>query len=315
MKKKYLKYQVEDFLSDEEVFNSIKNDAHKNSWSKWLSEHPEMEPIYAESLQLAKSFQFEETPFENKSKVWDRIAQSTSAKEVVLNPSIKRNWTVWISAAAASIALLFFVYSGPIDISDNDDINTSIADQIVKLPNGSIVTLIDGGTIDYDDTNWDKERNISLKGAASFDVTKGVPFTVSSDNGSVQVLGTKFTIHDYDDSYKVDVEEGKVKVNSGNKSQILTANMSYRKNQKNTVEDTKNAIVFYQFEAKPMEQVLNSLEQSFEIEIDVNDQIIRDKNYTGLYSNENLKDALQSVLWPMNLKYTIEGDLVIISEE
>lgn len=315
MKNKYLKYQVEDFLADENFVNSIKNPEHSELWANWLTENPSIQTTVDEATQLLESFQFKKETFTNQSAVWQRIEQSTSAKEIALKPK-KSSRLVWaITAIAASVTLLFFVLNTQSNEFTIDNTQGLAVNQTIELPSGSIVTLHGQSTIDYNTGAWDQERRIKLSGSATFDVAKGVPFIIESANGTVQVLGTKFTITDESDSYIVDVERGKVKVSSGNKSQILTANMSYRKNAPNTAATSAEAIIFFQFENKRLTEVLASIENSFGVSVQVDEKLIIDKNYTGLYSNENIREALQSVLWPMNLGYQIDGKKVIISKE
>ena len=65
----------------------------------------------------------------------------------------------------------------------------------VLLPDQSTVRLNAGSFFTYDAATWDDARTVELHGEAFFDVKKnGVPFTVTTSNSRVQVLGTTFNV-------------------------------------------------------------------------------------------------------------------------
>jgi ferric-dicitrate binding protein FerR (iron transport regulator) len=208
---------------------------------------------------------------------------------------------------------LLFIYQGY--KTQLDDISTgSLAATEMTLPAGSVITDIDG-TVDFDKTDWGSERHVQLSGTATFEVTKGVPFIVETDNGQVRVLGTKFTVTSEGDQFSVDVDHGKVRVTSGSRTQILTDQMSYHKNMEPGSTLSDNSIAYFQYDEAPLEEIITTLESVYHIEIAVDADITTRQQYTGFFDSSDLKTSLQSVFWPLGLTYQIEGNQVSISKE
>ena len=91
----------------------------------------------------------------------------------------------------------------------------------IKLPDGSVVLLNHNSSITYD-KDFDP-RYISLSGEAYFKVTPAdMPFTVSTELGEIEVLGTKFNVNSSEDELEVEVESGRVELTSGNEKRALT---------------------------------------------------------------------------------------------
>lgn len=95
----------------------------------------------------------------------------------------------------------------------------------VVLPDGTKVWLNAASSLKYPTAFSGKEREVSLKGEAYFEVTrnKSQPFIVQVNDMQVQVLGTRFDIMAYVDEkvVKTTLLEGAVKVAKGNHSSLL----------------------------------------------------------------------------------------------
>ena len=86
----------------------------------------------------------------------------------------------------------------------------------VQMPDGTLVSLEQGSTLDYPDQFSGKTREIYLKGEAFFEVTKDAthPFIVHTELLKTTVLGTSFNVEAYPEGNeaRVVVVSGKVKV-------------------------------------------------------------------------------------------------------
>jgi transmembrane sensor len=323
MNDKYLHYQLEDFLTDDTFIASISDASLESAWSTWLQDHPDMATRIHEAKELIHSLKFKEEVFTSQAQVWDRIEQSTSAKEISMTPvrSQSRPW-VWIAiAAAACIGLLVFLRSPEQGMITRD--NMSIVSENVVLPSGSEIVLAPGSSVSYDQSLWKAERYIQLTGEASFDVTTGVPFIVETSNGSVRVLGTQFSIDAQGKSFIVQVSEGKVEVSSGTQKEILTAGMNFKKNPSykdvsanhaQSDDQEEKVLNFYQYEDAPLSDIILSIEREYNVTFTANSSI-KEKLYTGFFKSDNLEIALNSVFWPLNIKYEINDKTIILSEE
>jgi len=95
----------------------------------------------------------------------------------------------------------------------NSNIKISTTDNFEKidLPDGSIAYLNNNSYIEYD-KNF-TERVVWQNGEVYFKVTKGItPFTVKTDAGEIQVLGTEFNVKSNKKELEVEVEEGLVEL-------------------------------------------------------------------------------------------------------
>ena len=310
---KYLTYRIEDYLTDDEFINSITDANHKQKWTEWLGDKPEQAKVYYEARELIQSLKFKEEAFTGKDSVWERIEHQTNAKSVELSTSTNPRRYIWIAGAiAAGLALIFVTFFQESSSLPYD--NPGLALESMILPEDSKVTAITGN-ISYDQDNWETERRVQLDGSATFEVTKGVPFIVETPNGTVRVLGTKFTVSSKGDSFAVDVEHGRVRVTSGNNSQVLTANMSFRKNALVASKTADSGIIYHQYDNASLEDIIKALESSYDVKINLKDISQMDKTYTGFFDSANLKTALQSVFWPLGMTYEITGNEITIESE
>lgn len=103
-----------------------------------------------------------------------------------------------------------------------------------QLADGTTIELSPGTNIVYFEKNWDKERKLKLQGQAFFEVSKGNPFSVQTEVGLVEVLGTAFDIWSQQDYMRVQCFEGKVSVKhiSTGQTEELQAGQQLRLNKK-----------------------------------------------------------------------------------
>lgn len=144
----------------------------------------------------------------------------------------RRRWVTAISAVAAVIILVigvkfFFASQSPAPLSSFKEVaqsqisktNSSSANEIIQLTDGSQVTLNPGSTIDYLSGFESDRRDISLSGEAFFKVAKDStrPFTVFSQKVSTTALGTEFRIKSTPDDILITLYKGKILVKEINK--------------------------------------------------------------------------------------------------
>lgn len=227
-------------------------------------------------------------------------------------------------AVAASILVLIGIGSLFL-IGDAAVENTtiSVADgerKEVKLPDNSTVALNANSSIIFNKGSWKKERNVELKGEALFTVKKGIRFRVTTQHGTVEVLGTQFNVLDRNDRTEVICYTGKVRVtDSKGASTILTKGMAARMNKgilANNWEPEINEKPDWQlgystFEEVPLQDVLEELEAQYAIKIQVKADI-NGRTYHGAFPHDNLDQALALIFGPMQLKYTKESGTIVV---
>ena len=223
--------------------------------------------------------------------------------------------TVWKVAAAVVVLLgIAWFYINSLDKA----VHTNYAQHTeVVLPDASEVELNAGSELAFSERHWDKRRHVKLTGEAYFKVAKGQTFTVETAAGTVTVLGTQFNVLQRDGVFVVSCFEGLVRVEHQGASIELPAGKGYRflngVSESFEVADTRPSWTENEssFRSMPLAFVLGELERQFNVEVQTRGVDTR-AVFTGTFSNTNLDLALQSISAPLQLRYSLQGDKVLI---
>jgi ferric-dicitrate binding protein FerR (iron transport regulator) len=227
----------------------------------------------------------------------------------------------WMYAAAASIALLFSVVY--FLTNSEETFSTSFGEQLaVVLPDGSEVQLNSKSTLTFKKSDWfDGNRTLQLDGEGYFKVQKGSKFSVSTDNGTVSVLGTEFNVKTDESYFEVKCFEGKVQVKNDSETAILTQGLSFKKIETNLsvkgefAASSPNWLLGEtSFTNTPLKFVLKELEKQYQVDI-ISSSIDVNTLYTGTFSNKNLDLALQTICIPLSIEYSISDTSITLSKK
>lgn len=218
---------------------------------------------------------------------------------------------------SAAIALLI-VGSYLFLESQRESISTGYAERsVLSLPDASEITLNARSRLTYNEKNWDRSREVTLQGEAYFRVAKGKTFTVTTDHGSVVVLGTQFNVENRKGFFEVSCYGGSVRVTHNKRETELPAGSSFlvvdgkitdtggSRGKRPSWLDNESS-----FESIPLKYVLAELERQFNIRIRTQN-MDTDLLFTGSFNNTNLEMALKSISTPSKISYRIEGDNVL----
>lgn len=197
------------------------NDLERRELDEWLAESP----AHAYAFEEARTAwtKMGELQFTSHAKVPDIIAPSASADPIVAKPKhghARRN--IWAQVAALATCLIILTGAALVWLDDPSvllaaDHRTVPGEQKrIALSDGSAVELGPASAIAvrYSDT----ERHVELlRGLALFDVApQGArdhrPFVVSSKEGIVRALGTRFLVEHVTSATEVTVIEHTVEV-------------------------------------------------------------------------------------------------------
>jgi ferric-dicitrate binding protein FerR (iron transport regulator) len=246
-----------------------------------------------------------------------QIQQKIKKKNTV---KVRKLYTRWMTAIAASVVFFigFYNFLG----SDSVLLKSDFGQQkTVALLDGSEVILNAKSELSYSKKDWQNNRDVYLNGEAFFKVKKGSKFTVKTKNGDITVLGTQFKVNSNADYFEVVCFKGKVQVNFGVNTQILTPNMAFRKINGNAIEQWKTNINQptwmhgeSTFKSVPLKYVITNFEKQFNIKIDkttIDDSII----FTGSFNHKNINLALASVFRASDIQYKkIDEKNIILSK-
>jgi len=252
-----------------------------------------------------------------KEEAWEKLIKSIEDRPGKI---IHHNFVYRITAVAASILLAvagFWYYhqSNTVRV-----ICKSAEIKTVILPDGSKVYINAASNITYNPGKWNVERTLELNGEACFEVRKGKPFTVKTDNGTITVLGTRFNVMSRGNDFKVFCVTGKVAVRKENevilvKGQECSTTDKVHLTAPETVSDLKPIGWIngeFWFNNTPVFKVFEEIERQFGVDVLYN--ITTNRNYTGYFNITNLSEALMNVCEPMSLTYeNNKGKIVIKS--
>lgn len=293
-------------------------------WELWLKEHPEKSKDVADACRLVRLLQVHEEKAPDREAVealWTRIDAAT--RQDATPPHARQLRRITLRrllpyAAAASFALLlFFLFNQP-----SKHIVVHNGDQIaLTLPDGSSLKANAGTTITYRPGRWKKERHIRMNGEAFFEVKKGRPFIITTDQGNVEVLGTRFNVRARAGVLKVDCLSGKVRVTGRSKdSQVLTAGMFTDNSENGRLSipaplDTALIGAWregrFLFSEATLKEVFAEIERQFDVSVETTPQVLA-RRTTTFFERGNLDSALYKVCWPMQLEARRKGKIVTI---
>lgn len=252
----------------------------------------------------------------NNEAVFNRI-QDKIKLEKKARPIFR--FTGWKYAVAASVMLIIGLFYF---INFSEKYVTGIGEQLtITLPDNSQVILNSKTIVSYNKEEWNKKRVIKLKGEAYFKVQKGSTFKVETNEGIVQVLGTKFNVKTTKNLFEVVCFEGKVSAESNNYKDVLIKGNAFRV-IKDSLPEKWNVLQVEPswkkgestFKSIPIKYVIKALENQYKISFKTS-KIDLEKKFTGSFTHKNLKIALQTVFVPMKIGVTFRGKKTVVLEK
>ncbi|MDR2238099.1 MAG: FecR family protein [Chryseobacterium sp.] len=213
---------------------------------------------------------------------------------------------------AAAVMIPFFILLMTYRLSQNttvpmeqnyayESFNTS---KMIRLSDGSTVTLMPYSKLTLSKNFGVKDRQISFIGQGNFNITKDTskPFRINAGNFQVQVLGTHFYLDQKSEERKIELYEGKVKVEHLGKITYLLPEeiwLSSNEHSNDHYYSPKKPMSFTVDHLKYSEAV-KRLEKTYNVRISYPDQY-QDRIVNGSF-NGDLKSILSIISYPFNLK-------------
>ena len=241
MSKKYEKYTIEQFITDDDFIQWAKYPTEEtdNFWHTLIRNEPSQSSIIQKAKLTVQQLALvsKQTVLTDEIPViWTGIEEEINVKSRFIYLGF--TWEKWVVAASILLILsmgflwqshLFSntdsVYSKLTSDSPNplnEIINTSSNELAVKLPDGSEATLKPNSRLSYNKNFDGKLREVYLAGEAFFVVKKNPqkPFMVYANKLVTKVLGTSFSVRAFekDKEIIVKVTAGKVSVYTQNSS-------------------------------------------------------------------------------------------------
>ena len=276
--------------------------------------------IDSEWNQLASLISFE--PLKSEPKILPFKGKEKKAGSGILNA-----WRIAAGFAVLAVlsAVLFYFFSGPRMV-----ILTANNGNLEKvLPDGSVVTLNKGSILEYPTRFASGTREIKLTGEAYFNVAhdRTKPFVVSVDEARIQVLGTAFNVNTNagDGKMTVVLTTGRISLYfSDNPSETLVLQPGEKAEISKTerkINRNLNADPNYMswktgmlvFENAPLEQVVNSLNNTYHCSIRFADNNIKNCRLTASFDRQPLTSVLNVLKGTLDLHLAEKGSSIELS--
>jgi transmembrane sensor len=251
----------------------------------------------------------------NEDEAFEHVLKSIDS--IKKNP--KKLYTT-LSKIAAILIVAFGIY---FYTSTLDNSASTIASQqkSIVLPDDSQVELNAMSTITFNESNWDNNRALDLKGEAFFKVAKGKKFDINTDAGTVSVLGTQFNVKQRDQYFEVTCFEGKVAVTSTIKQitllpgdTFLIIDGKYITTEKENLLRPSWLTKKSTFRSIPYREVIKEFERQYNVSIEF-ETINDSQNFTGSFTHNDIEIALKSITLPLQLKYSKTDNIIRLKRE
>jgi transmembrane sensor len=298
-------------LEKEKAFGSLAVDINELEPDKTVLKN---EPLAAEPIAQQPEAKIIEIP--QPSSVPTIVNRPTGInKSQIVNPK-------WLAIAAAILIGVFgiwwFAGRDNFSFTDTDYVTEAGETKQVELPDGSIVTMNAMTKLGFSSTGWSDGREVALEGEAYFKAKKGKTFSVKTEQGTVEVVGTIFNVYARNEELEVKCTEGRVQVinpegtervllKKGEQIAVLRGKMQQRQGLSFYPNWFKGESAF---RSAPLAKVFGEIERQYGVMV-LTDSL-GERSFSGKFVNNDLKKALKMVCDPMKLKYEVRGDTVLV---
>ncbi|MGG1923067.1 FecR family protein [Chryseobacterium cucumeris] len=266
---------------------------------------------------------------ESRERVLSGLENYFSQKDIVSIPSTKSFRTHLYKIAAVIILLLTLggVFTYSLFIKPDVYLAKS-GNSIVRLEDGSVVTLLPGAVLTVEKSFPASTRVVDLKGDAIFSVAKSKkhPFIVRADGFSTKVLGTVFKISQSGKKKAVDLYEGKVAVSTpGVPVSFLKPNQKWTNfgvahtTAVISLKPVKNSagritsILSLSFNDVPLKEVVTVLESNYHTKVQYPKEA-EDKKITADFTGGTVGENIESLAFILGLEVQKKENTYILKK-
>lgn len=302
-----------------------------DQWNSWVEEDDRNREKAREAAARIVGFEFSDPALPNIEKEWSRLYWSTVGAQEPLSKKKKidrESTLVPIFRAAAILLLITTVGLGVYlyhksnqakpsteQVAKQQTISTGQGEQAtLKFSNGSQIILNSNSMLTYPRNVLQNQTiKVTLRGEAFFHVdsnslNKKPVFAVTTPDGTIRDIGTKFLVTVSKDHSRVVLQEGRVKVktndvkNSMKEFEVIkgelvefSASDIVKKEFTNTTFYTSWATGFLQFDQTGIHQFSDYVERRFDVSVKVTDPKLENVTLEGAVYFKSLEGLVWSV--------------------
>ncbi|WP_162419164.1 FecR family protein [Cyclobacterium roseum] len=314
-------------------------------WKNWMLAHPESLGAVKRAREMVAGLR--QPSFRPDADAKSRVLQTILVSETISDQqfsekSIDRTKTFfwfaldqWTKVAAILFLTLFStVFFNKMTISPSAQEEevipvpelvtkvTQFGEKLnIKLPDGSSVWLNSGSELEFPEKFDSLERRVILRGEGFFEVIpdRHRPFRVETGKIVTEALGTSFAINDIvEDKLEISLVSGKVKINHTSTRETVLLNPGEQLRYRNSNQSMevgsfsvdkilgwKDGVL--QFSNAGFEEVINSLERWYGVQITFSGRPDNSWRLSGRYTNQNLDLVLNRMAYIESFDYRIKG--------
>ncbi|WP_422360087.1 FecR family protein [Reichenbachiella sp.] len=233
--------------------------------------------------------------------------------------------TTWKYASIAA-AIVLAVFLGPRLYESITTVTYETAygeTQTIDLPDGSSTLYLSANSkVKWKKGDWKSgKRILNLEGKAYIEVPEKGSFDVITSEGTVSVLGTRFTVYQMEQALHAVCYEGRVKATApkGESVELSKGESSL------FFEGLWSAKRFFDaaypewiqghlaFDNAPLKQVLDELSSNYGIKVDIGG-INLARRFTGSIPKDNLDQSLKIIFPTLGISYRLDDNTLYLSE-
>lgn len=306
---------------------SPEEQAHLDQWVQGSPDnalyYKQMQQLWQRSLEgrseLKSRLDVEAALARTKAKIGQKVA-AHPAKTISLN----FRWTAIAAALALLIAAVWFFRGG----AESPE-TLLAANQVLRdtLKDGSVISLQQHSSLSASFNG--QKRRVKMSGEAYFQVAhdQEKPFVVEVKEVEVTVLGTKFNVDNQSDpnQVKVNVEEGRVKVQSKVQVEYLTAgeqaliDCQSGKITRSAAKLPSNTFAWasrqFYFDDTPLSEVIPMLEKSYNVHIRLSNPALANCRLHVRFNNDEIEKIMPVIAETFSLHLTVTNGQYFLEGE
>ena len=303
---------------------------HDEFWIRWQEAHPDKASLLEEARNLVLTLQDSklEMSSEELMGVWKDIQEELDfpSKSFEISRPGKSRWPMaaGISAVLAVVAAVYWMI-----IPSEIEFVTGYGETLeITLPDSSTVKLYSNSRLTYVD-NWEGQtaREIKIEGEAFFNVVHKVdhqPFRVLSSNDvTIEVLGTEFNVYNRSEetevilnsglvtlSFPVEEKEGKIVMEPGDL--VKFKNKKFQRERVDTSLHTSWKDNILNLEQTSLQEMVKMAKENYGVTIEVQNKDALTLTASGSMPLKDADSFLHQIALIFNVELTKENNKYLI---
>jgi ferric-dicitrate binding protein FerR (iron transport regulator) len=296
----------------------FKNDSELDSWLKdQLADSPEMmDPdIKRRMLENIRS----------RTDYNASLPATAGRKNHTIRLYLRKVSTIAAILFPVTILLAIGLYLRPQKVELFEVIANKGEKASLTLTEGTIVAINSDSKITYPNDYNRKERFLTLKGEAYFDVQYNPekPFVVECEDIKIKVLGTSFGIKAYENENQISIvlNTGKIQLTTP-KEMIEMApddRIVYNKTTQTAIREKVDANDYtgwrqnrLRFENESLEIIVKTISRMHNIDIVFENPHLMNMRFTGTIDNTNIKSVLDAIILTSSINYRFDNGIIYL---